>query len=54
MLGSSMIVIGMILAFSTSLKAIHEAKDRGFAVAALAVASCEAVGMFVAAIWTSL
>jgi len=44
----------MILAFTTSLKAVHEARDRGFAVAALAVTVCETVAIFVAAVWTSI
>jgi len=44
----------MLLAFTTSLKAVQEAKDRAFAVAALAVTICETVGIFVAGVWTNL
>lgn len=54
MLGSGMIVLGMYLAFSTSLTAVRKAPDRAFAIAALAVATCEAVALFAAAVWIGL
>ncbi len=54
MLGSSMIVLGMFLAFNASLTAVRTAPDRVFAVAALAVTICEALVILFAVAWTTL
>ena len=44
-LGTSALVLGVPVAVGCALKALHSAPDHGFAIAAMAVAALEVIGL---------